>query len=282
MNNNALKISISNQDIAEIKLAKARMEQLSWLLQGINKIGGTLETGLDKLPEKQQQWLQNVVENTLRVVVKSNLATMQKGAAFKKPSNKTYKALVTTTGATSGFFGAATGIGTVVFASELTISTKFMMRSIIDIARSEGEDITSIDTQLACLQVFTLGGKSKDDDALETSYYTTKIALSSAVKGASNYIAQHGSARALQSLLKSSSNPVMRLIAVVASRFSIQVSEKFIAQAIPVVGAVGGGSLNFLFLNHFQTIAKAHFTIRKLERKYSEDLVREVYENARV
>lgn len=282
MNDNVVKTAINNEDIAQIKHAKARMEQLSWLLQGINKIGGTLETGLAQLPKKQQQWLQTAVENTLRVVVKSNLATMQKGVAFKKPSNKTYKALVTTTGATSGFFGAATGIGTVVFASELTITTKFMMRSIIDIARSEGEDITSIDTQLACLQVFTLGGKAKDDDALETSYYTTKIALSSAVKGASNYIAQHGAARGLQSLLKSSSNPVMRLIAVVASRYSIQVSEKFIAQAIPVVGAVGGGSLNFLFLNHFQSIAKAHFTIRKLERKYSEDLVRDVYEQTQL
>ena len=170
MNDNVVKTAINNEDIAQIKHAKARMEQLSWLLQGINKIGGTLETGLAQLPKKQQQWLQTAVENTLRVVVKSNLATMQKGVAFKKPSNKTYKALVTTTGATSGFFGAATGIGTVVFASELTITTKFMMRSIIDIARSEGEDITSIDTQLACLQVFTLGGNAKDDDALETSY----------------------------------------------------------------------------------------------------------------
>jgi len=154
------------------------------------------------------------------------------------------------------------------------------MRSIIDIARSEGEDITSIDAHLACLQVFTLGGQSKDDDGLETSYYTTKIALSSAVKGAASYIAQHGSAHVVKSLLKSSSNPIIKLIAVVASRFSIQVSEKFIAQAIPIAGAVGGGSLNFLFLNHFQNVAKAHFTIRKLERKYSEDLVREAYLNA--
>ena len=282
MNKDVVKITISNQDILAIKNAKANMENIGWLMQSLNKIGGTLETGIDKIPKKQQQWLQNAVEKTLRVVVKSNLATMQKGAAFKIPSNKTYKALVTTSGATSGFFGSTTGIGTAIFASELTISTKFMMRSIIDIARSQGEDINSIDTQLACLQVFTLGGQSKNDDGLETSYYTTRIALSSAVKGASTYIAQHGSSQVLGSLLKSSSNPIMRLIAIVASRFSIQVSEKFIAQAIPVVGAVGGGSLNFLFLNHFQNVANAHFTIRKLERKYSEELVREAYLNVKL
>ena len=276
------KNSINTIDLAAIQHAKAQMENIGWLMEGINKIGGTLETGLDKLPKKQQQWLQKVVENTLRMVVKSNLATMQNGNTFKKPSNKTYRALVTTTGATSGFFGSTTGVGTLVFASELTISTKFMMRSIIDIARSQGEDINSIETQLACLQVFTLGGVSKDDDGLETSYYTTKIALSSAVKGASNYMAQHGAANVLKSLLKSSSNPIIKLIAVVASRFSIQVSEKFIAQAIPVAGAVGGGSLNFLFLTHFQNVAKAHFTIRKLERKYSEDLVKEAYLNVKL
>ena len=278
MNKTVLNISINNQDLADLKNAKASMENIGWLMHSLNKIGGTLETGIDKIPKKQQLWLQKVVENTLKVVVKSNLATMQKGQAFKKPSNKTYKTLVTTTGATSGFFGSTTGIGTLIFASELTISTKFMMRSIIDIARSQGEDINSIETQLACLQVFTLGGKSKDDDGLETSYYATRIALSSAVKGASNYMAKNGSTLALDALLKSSTNPIMKLIAVVASRFSIQVSEKFIAQAIPVVGAVGGGSLNLLFLNHFQSVAKAHFTIRKLERKYNEVLVREVYQ----
>ena len=282
MNKDVLKISISNQDVAAIQHAKVSMENIGWLMESLNKIGDTLETGIEKIPKKQQQWLQNAVENTLRVVVKSNLATMQKGAAFKKPSNKTYKALVTTSGATSGFFGSTTGLGTVVFASELTISTKFMMRSIIDIARSQGEDINSIDTQLACLQVFTLGGNSKHDDGLETSYYTTRIALSSSVKGASNYIAQNGTTKIIESLLKTSSNPIMRLIGTVASRFSVQVSEKFIAQSIPVVGAIGGGSLNFLFLNHFQNVAKAHFTIRKLERKYSEDLVREAYLNIKI
>ncbi len=52
MNKDVVKISISTKDLAAIKDAKARMEQLSWLLQGINKIGGTLETGLDKLPKQ--------------------------------------------------------------------------------------------------------------------------------------------------------------------------------------------------------------------------------------
>jgi hypothetical protein len=149
------------------------------------------------------------------------------------------------------------------------------MRSIMDIARSEGEDLYDIETQLSCLQVFSLGGSSKDDDGLETSYYTSKIALDNALKGASSYVTKNG-INSIKFLLNSS-NPLMKLISNITSRFTIQVSEKFIAQAIPLIGAAGGGSINYLFINHFQKMAKAHFTIRRLERKYGEDLVKTKY-----
>lgn len=273
--------TISKEDLEAIKKAKLAMENIGFVMKGLNKLGNTLESGIKKIPAKQQLWLQKQVNKSLTLVVKSNLATMQKGKTFKKPSNKTYKALVTTTGATSGILGSTTGIGTAIFALELMASTKFMMRSILDIARSYGEDLHNFDTQLACMQVFALGGKSKDDDGLETSYYTMRIALNSAAKGASAYVAKHGT-QGLNKLLIASSNPLMKLIGIIASRFSIQVSEKFLAQAIPVLGAVGGGTINFVFINHFQTVAKAHFTMRSLERKYGNELVMNTYENLKL
>jgi hypothetical protein len=49
-------------------------------------------------------------------------------------------------------------------------------------------------------------------------------------------------------------------------------------EALPVVGAAGGASINLLFIDHFQNVAQAHFTIRKLERKYGQDAVRVEYE----
>ena len=210
------------------------------------------------------------------VLVKGNLKTMQKGKSFKKPSNKAYKALVTTTGAASGFFGSTTGIGTAIFALELTFSTKFMMRSIMDIARSEGEDIYNIETQIACLQVFALGGTSKDDDDLDTSYYTTRVALRTAMKSASSFISKNG-IQGLSKVLMTSANPLVKAISLIASRFTVQVSEKFVAQSLPIIGAAGGGGINFVFINHFQKMAKANFIIRKLERKYGEEIVRSAY-----
>jgi hypothetical protein len=41
---------------------------------------------------------------------------------------------------------------------------------------------------------------------------------------------------------------------------------------------IGGASVNLIFLNHFQRMAQAHFTIRRLERKYGRDVIRHEYE----
>lgn len=267
--------NITPEDLDSLKNARSSMEDIGFLMQSLNKIGGSIESGLKMIPKKQQVWLQTNIDKILMTLVNSNLATMNKGKSFKEPSAGIYKSLVTVSGALSGAFGASTGIGTAVFASELAFSTKFIMRSILDIARSEGEDIYDLETQLSCLHVFALGGNSKNDDGLETSYYTSRIVLENAIKGASSYISKNG----INSLLMSSTNPLMKLISIVASRFTVQVSEKFIAQAVPIIGAAGGGSINYMFINHFQKMAKAHFTIRRLERKYGEGLVKNIYLN---
>ncbi|WP_336152943.1 EcsC family protein, partial [Escherichia coli] len=59
-------------------------------------------------------------------------------------------------------------------AIELPVSTTIMLRSIADIARSEGFDLDRIDTKLECLAVFSFGGPSEDDDAVNTAYYATR------------------------------------------------------------------------------------------------------------
>jgi len=276
MDTNFSKHHITPEDLAAIESAKSSMNDIGFLMTSLNHLGEGIEIGIKMIPQKQQVWLQKNVNNILMTLVKSNLATMEKGNKFKNPSPKIYKSLVTATGALSGALGSTTGIGTALFASELAVSTKFIMRSIMDIARSEGEDLYNIDTQLSCLQVFTLGGNTKDDDGLETSYYTSKIALDNALKGATSYISKNG-INGLNKLLLNSGNPLVKLISTVASRFTIQVSEKFMAQAMPIIGAAGGGTINYLFINHFQKMAKAHFTIRRLERKYGEEMVKTKY-----
>jgi len=51
------------------------------------------------------------------------------------------------------------------------------------------------------------------------------------------------------------------------------VSEKVAAQAIPLIGAAGGALINTIFIDHFQNMARGHFIIRRLERRYDKDLI---------
>ncbi|RLJ61612.1 EcsC family protein [Lacinutrix venerupis] len=255
--------NISHEDLEALKNAKSTMNNISWAMRNANKIGSTVETGATFIPEKVFNKLQKIMHSVLLGIIKVNLKTIKKNKTFSKPSNKTYRAIVTGSGALSGFLGSTTGVGTAIFASELTLTTKFLMRTIMDIARSEGEDIYSIEGQMACLEVFALGGESKEDDGLETSYYTTRVALSSAI--------QNVTAQGINSF-----------VSKIVTRWSIQVTEKFVAQAVPVLGAVGGGSINYIFINHFQNMATAHFTIKRLERKYGKELIEKVFKTINI
>ncbi|NRD22244.1 EcsC family protein [Winogradskyella litoriviva] len=275
-------ISISTEDKDALIHAKSSMHNLSWAIRNVNKVGNTVETGIKFVPEKVLLKVQKIIESVLLKIIKANLLTIQKNKRFKKPSKNTYKGVITGTGAISGFFGSSTGFGTAIFASEVTLTTKFLMRTIMDIARSEGEDIYTLEGQMACMQVFALGGGSKNDDDLETSYYTTRLALNSAI----NKVSASGIKITLDSLAKGvgvlGSNAIGNFLSNIATRLSLLISEKFLAQAVPVIGAIGGGGLNYVFVDHFQKMATAHFTIRRLERKYGESAIKLVFQSIKV
>jgi hypothetical protein len=118
--------------------------------------------------------------------------------------------------------------------------------------------------------VFSLGGKSAADDAADSGYYAARLALSKAMSEASAYLAKHGVAA-------SGAPALVRLIAQIAARFNVQVSQKAAAMMVPVIGAAGGALVNTLFIQHFQDMARGHFTVRRLERIYGEEAVGAAY-----
>jgi hypothetical protein len=147
-----------------------------------------------------------------------------------------------------------------------------MLRSIADIARSEGEDIKRVESQLACIEVFALGSERRSsDDAVESGYYAVRIALTRVFSEAAQFIAEKG-------LVEEGAPALVRPIARIASRFGVVVSEKVAAELVPVIGAVGGATVNLLFIQHFQRMAKGHFIVRSLERKYTLEIVKMEYE----
>jgi hypothetical protein len=55
------------------------------------------------------------------------------------------------------------------------------------------------------------------------------------------------------------------------------VTEEVAAKAVPVIGALTGGTINLLFMHHFQEMARGHFIIKRLEKKYGAPLVEKMY-----
>ncbi|MGB3773954.1 MAG: EcsC family protein [Leeuwenhoekiella sp.] len=268
--------NVAQDDLKALHKAKYDLENVSFLMKAFNTIGTPIDTGMALIPAKYQDKVQETIQQALRLAVNANLKTMKNGRQGKKASNTMYKMVTGFSGAAGGFLGMAG------FTADLLVSTKFMMRSILDIARSQGEDVHDISTQLACLEVFALGGTSEEDDQIDTSYYATRAALHSAMSQATTYIAKNGTTKIIETLAAQSSFPIAKLIGEVSTRYSIQVSEKFIAQAVPVVGAAAGASINVLFIAHFQKMATAHFTLRRLERKYGRQFIETSFQKIEV
>src|ERR1035437_8113029 len=144
------------------------------------------------------------------------------------------------------------------------------MRSIADIARSEGADLQDLHVQLECVQVLALGGNSNRDDSADIGYFVAREAMSKAVSEAASHLAKNG-------LGKGSSPAIVRLITLIAERYSINVTEKAPTQILRVIGALGGALINTVFIDYFQNMARGHFIVRRLGSRYGAKVVRQNY-----
>jgi len=257
-------MTLSYSETNDLRVAKALLENPGIAAKFSNFIGTPIELGFKKLPESWSAIVNDVAKKSIETALDVALLTMDRDKQMPS-SNWWHKLAVVATGAGGGAFGLP------ALAIELPVSTTIILRSIADIARSEGEDLSCPDAKLQCVQVLALGGKSKSDDGTESGYFVTRAALAKAVSEAASYITNKG-------LSQHGAPAIVRLISQVASRFSIVVSEKAAAQAVPVVGAFGGAAINALFIDHFQDMGRGHFIVRRLERLHGQEKVRQLYD----
>jgi len=177
---------------------------------------------------------------------------------------RVHSALASASGALGGAFGFA------ALAIELPVSTTIMLRAIAVIARAEGEDLEDPSAGLACLEVFALGAPAGGAEGVEAGYFAVRGVLAQALAGASRAIAGGGAGEGAAML--------SRFMGLVAARFGVVVSEKAAAQAAAILGALGGAAINLAFIEHFQELARGHFTVRRLERIYGPEAVRAEYD----
>ncbi len=146
------------------------------------------------------------------------------------------RSLVALSGLAGGFAGIAG------FLPDAVFTTLVIMREIARIAREEGEDLTAEEGRAACVRVFSLGPGD------EGGYLSARFML------------QGNAARAM--------------LSGVAARWGVVLGEKFAAQAVPLAGAAAAVTLNTAFLEHYRRLARAHFTVRRLERAFGRERVR--------
>lgn len=255
---------LTNSDMADLAHAKRLLENPGLAARLTGFIGTPIEKSLEFLPPKLSAAVQKSSIVALRTALRFALSTMG-GKINSVPANRFHKGLA----AVSGCLGGALGLPALV--AEIPASTVIMLRSIADIARSEGEMIKDARVRLACLEVFALSGRSGADDAADTGYFAVRAALARSVSEAAKHIAEKG-------LADKGAPALVRVIAQIAARFNVAISQKVAAQAIPLIGAAGGLVINTIFIDHFQKMARGHFIIRRLERVYERQAVREAYE----
>ena len=247
---------------------------------------------LSGVVERKLKWLPNTVQTKVAVASttaiekclkwsissiseSSNLQlTVQQGSSRAQKMGWLHTVAAGVSGGVSGFWGLP------ALVVELPFVTTVMMRSIAQIAQSYGYDIKDPAIQVECLLVFAHGGPTKADDDMETGYFSTKLAFGALSREAAQLISGL-SAKDLVHAIDSKSIPILaRLVAEIADVFGVRVSEKFMAQMTPLVGALGGAGINVIFTNYFSQIARFHFGLKRLEEIYGEEEVKSVYDRA--
>lgn len=257
--------SLSRADEIALTRACERLEYPGFAARLSELIGAPLEMTLKLLP---RAWYLNVRHSAEVCVFKAlNVAVAgirRRNGNYR--SDAYYKALGMASGAVGGLVGGP------ALLLEMPITTTIMLGAIADIARQEGENLDSLEARLACLQVFALGGRGGNRNVIETGYYGLRLALELPMANLTGL--------ALRESLALRGNPpvVAQLISTISERFGVALSEKTVAEIVPVVGAVGGAFINGAFIQHFQDTARGHFVVRRLERKYNPELIRAAYE----
>lgn len=242
-------LKLTGQDLGELEQALAQVESGKGVLVRLaDLMGGAVGhaarlglRGLGMAPTMEDK-LRGLAEASIArafdVAILGLRATEDAAVETKAWRTPALQAAVAVSGAVGGFAGLA-GL-----APDIGFTTLTIMREIGRIAREEGEDLSDPDARRACLEVFALRAfpNVRQGDESELGYFSARALL----RG----------------------RPVVMLIAEVASHYGLALGQKVSLQLMPVAGALCGASLNTAFLNHYRALARAHFTIRRLEREH--------------
>lgn len=265
---------LSPEDLHALQRAVRDLEQTSLPIRLCAVLGRRAGALASVVPPQ----LAEIASKAAQAAIRGGLGLALRSLAGKplRDSRRLHKNIAVLAGAAGGAFGLSS------LAVELPFSTTIMLRSIADIARSEGQDLSDPVAALACLEVFALAGRissaqgngATDSPAIETGYFALRAVLAKSVSEAVSYLAG-------RRMVSEAAPALVRFVAQIGTQFGFAVSQKLVAQSVPLIGAAGGAAINYAFADHFQTVAGGHFTILRLERRYGARTIRAEYDRMR-
>lgn len=238
------------------------LEKTSFAAKLAAHAGQPLSRILRLMPRAASGSVNLAVEKSLAQCLQWAIHSMED--APTKPSRWRSSAMV---GLTGGLGGA---LGFVALPIELPLTTTLMLRGIAEIGRHHGEDLKQAQARLACMEVFALGGGKRGDPRLDIGYWATRTMFARLAGQAVSYAIERGVGAAATPIATS-------FVAEIATRYGMVVSEKVAAGSLPLIGAVGGATINMMFMDHFQNVAEGHFIVRRLERRHGRAAIERAY-----
>jgi hypothetical protein len=262
MNELPTTLVLTPADHAALTSAVRQLESPNFAAKLADYAGAPVNRIMSMLPKTLNRQVSGMVRDAVMKGLDVAVDTLEENPP-PSPATKFSSFLAGVAGGISGVFG----FGALAF--ELPLTTTVMLRSIAEIARHEGEDLSTLEARLACLEVFAYGAK-RNDDTIDVGYYAARTLISKYTGDVAALFLERGA-------IDASAPVVSNLVTEIVSRFGIVVSDKVAAGAVPIIGALSGATVNVIFMDHFQKIAKGHFTLRRLERSYGSAHIRQQY-----
>jgi hypothetical protein len=222
----AMIVSEAQYDIAALA---ARYRRANGPLMALmNRIGGGVEAQMKTLPAPLREQIARVTESALQVAF--GLAKNGERAPDIGPQGPMIAVMAT--GAAGGFGGLPTAI------AELPVTVTVILHAIRAAAMEAGYDPDDPAIRAECLQVFGAGSPLDSDDGVNAGLVSARLAVSGST--------------------------IAQIVAAVAPRLAAALGQKVIAQAVPVVGAVTGASLNAAYMRYYREVARIRFALLRL------------------
>ncbi len=194
----------------------------------LNSVGQRADNLTGQLPRPVQESLFYATEKALGVAVRA--ADLSHRVLPMENAR-----LTRVVAAAMGAAGGVGGFGTAL--AELPFTTTLFLRSIQSAAQAEGFDPKTESVRFDSVRIFASSGPLVSDEA-DLAFMATRMALT---------------------------GPTLQALAgKVAPRLAVVFGKKIAAQALPVMGAAAGASINTLYANYYREMAHVHFGLRRL------------------